>query len=244
MYEWPDGCSVSRKKGIAPSKAHQGDAYHTEEEDALSFAITKEREQALADVIRERMRMIHLNDKLCMDEGKMKPIQQAKMRREGEKRNARSTASLNDKDVEDYSSDEDELGLASSFSTGDLGTSTKKSYMRGVSYVGGGNSGALGAPGGMGLLGQRMDMYDALNSLPSSRTAREREILRSNSLNARNNKRNKSSKEGLTSGSIASSGGSGVSEQPSLTSMNSVSSMKGRKEELSKTLNTVNEFLI
>lgn len=240
----PDGCSVSRKKGIAPSKAHQGDAYHTEEEDALSFAITKEREQALADVIRERMRMIHLNDKLCMDEGKMKPIQQAKMRREGEKRNARSTASLNDKDVEDYSSDEDELGLASSFSTGDLGTSTKKSYMRGVSYVGGGNSGALGAPGGMGLLGQRMDMYDALNSLPSSRTAREREILRSNSLNARNNKRNKSSKESLTSGSIASSGGSGVSEQSSLTSMNSVSSMKGRKEELSKTLNTVNEFLI
>ena len=110
-----DGSNVFRKKKSSPSKAQDENTNLAEEDDSMSFTITKEREQALADVIRERKRMIHLNDKLCMDESKMKPQQRDGGKRK-DKSSARSSASFGDAEGESvYSSEEDDHCLSSSF---------------------------------------------------------------------------------------------------------------------------------
>jgi len=151
----------------------------------MSFIETKEKVQSLSQVLADRRRMIALNDKLCKDEGKLKP-----------RKDRRSAPALR-ADDEERSSDEDESAgarpallsfgankaLASSQSTSALEGPYQapnvgvEAYKRGVTLAATQMSGDLG-PGGMGLLRQRMHMYEALSGLPASRKAVESIIMK------------------------------------------------------------------
>jgi len=152
----------------------------------MSFIETKEKVESLSRVLADRRRMIALNDKLCKDEGKLKP-------RKGRK----AVPAVPLADDAELSPDEDESAgavprLLSFQANKALQTSQSMSalegpyqapgvsvgaFLRGVTLASTQMSGDLG-PGGMGLLRQRMNMYDSLSGLPSSRKAVESVLVK------------------------------------------------------------------
>jgi len=156
----------------------------------MSFIETKEKVQSLKQVLSDRRRMIALNDKLCFDEGKLKP-------KKGRKAAPAVRPGI-DADAE-LSPDEDDFAgakapLLSFNASQSIVTSQSTSalegpyqapnvsveaHKRGVTLAPTQMSGDLG-PGGMGLLRQRMRMYESLSGLPASRKAVELLLVKKN----------------------------------------------------------------
>lgn len=226
----------------------QSDTGSKGDDKTMDFVLTEEKGQALTEVMRERMRMIRMNDKLCKDEGKMKPSLAKRIKLRS---NMESGESSEDEDESTW--DRSIMTTGSGSDKSDAYAIPKQDYKRGVAYRGrASNSGAF-EPGGMGLLGQRMDMYEALNHLPPSRSVVEKDLIRSKSLSALANK-GKASKFGLGTsslvdtdsqsvGSDSSSGRSSAKKSGSLAG-NSIASASERP--LSKnlaTLRTINSLV-
>ena len=238
-------------KGGAGSKGgqQQGDGNSKGDDKTMDFVLTEEKGKALTEVMRERMRMIRMNDKLCRDEGKLKPTQ------------ARRSKAGTGIDSAESSDEEDESTWGRSILTtgGEGGKSDandayaipKQNHKRGVGYRGHASSSGAFEPGGMGLLAQRMNMYEALNHLPPSRTVVEKELIRSKSLSALAKRGgNKSSRYGESSslvdadlqsiGSYASSSKGGGKKGGGLASISIVSVSEQRP--LSKNLTTLRKI--
>ncbi len=160
----------------------------------MSFIETEEKKQSLSSILTERKRMIALNDKLCYDEGKLKPGKRSKRIRKMESKltNADDDGSDEDENIGDFSI------LSKSNSTSalpDSGVYTAgkvdiNSYKRGVTLAKSQSSGNFG-PGGMGLLRQRMSMYDSLNHLAPTRKVVEKSLLKKKEEQEEANRRKK-----------------------------------------------------
>ncbi len=157
--------------------ANQATKEQEEEDNTDSIMDTEEKKQSLKDIINERRRMIALNDKLCYDEGKLKP-KKSKLKNY-------TKINGNDNDNDSQSDEEEFIGDLSFLQQPTVsnqldgvyqaGKVDINSYKRGVTVVRSNNNGDFG-PGGMGMLGQRMSMYDSLNHLPACRNLVEKEL--------------------------------------------------------------------
>jgi CRP-like cAMP-binding protein len=185
----------------SPGHSHHGheppgDASPSEDK-TMDFVLTAEKAQALTDVMKERVRMIRMNDVLCRDEGKLNP----------KKKKVSNVLQGGSADDASGSDDDDSLYAISANSAPDNMASSRpdaaapQNHKRGVTYIGNASKSGAFEPGGMGLLSQRMNMYEALNHLSASRSVVEKELIRSKSLSALNGKR---SKFGSSGGSVRS----------------------------------------
>ena len=180
----PENRPTARGVRVKEIKVQSGHIQDTEGDVDLSFIATKEKTQSLSEVLSSRRRMIALNDKLCYEEGLLKPSNRKKAAARAARLADADGAALSDEGDEDIIGDftvlakpqkhDDSVGSDGAYQAN---VRSIDSYKRGVTLVATQQPGNFG-PGGMGMLKQRMQMYDSLNGLPSSRKQVEKSLLR------------------------------------------------------------------